>query len=42
MLRPPSTISMPPTIGPPNSAEIAAKEPAVPSTVLSLSPTRAK
>ena len=38
----PSIISTPPTIGPPKSAEIAANEPAFPSTALSCAPSRAR
>ena len=38
----PSIISTPPTIGPPKRAEIAANEPALPSTALSCAPSRAR
>ena len=37
---PPSTSSIPATIGPPNSADMAENEPAVESTAVSRSPTR--
>ena len=38
MARPPSTSSIPATIGPPKSAEMAEKEPAVERTAVSLRP----